>query len=350
MAFGAIAQNVNNIQMPELLHQQKRQTINVPNILGYQTLKCDFHMHTVFSDGIVWPTVRVDEAFNEGLDVIAITDHIEKHPSKPHVGGDDNSAFEIALPLAKQKNIILIHGGEITRSMAPGHFNALFITNTNALDTPDFMDAFKAAHEQGAFVIWNHPGWKAQQPDTCKWWDTHTMLYEKGWFHAIEVFNEKEWYPIVLDWCINKNLAVISTSDIHGITSEVYNLNKYHRPMTLVLANDRSEEAVREALFAKRTIAWFGDALAGEEQYLKAFFEAAVTFKLFEESNKGNNYLVKNTSDVPFNLSSASVNFTIPANGETIITIPQNSKNQFEIKNLHTKATEYLMVSIILTK
>ncbi|MHC4330495.1 MAG: hypothetical protein ACYSWW_20505 [Planctomycetota bacterium] len=35
--------------------------INFPDILGYKTLKCDFHMHTVFSDGQVWPTTRVDE-------------------------------------------------------------------------------------------------------------------------------------------------------------------------------------------------------------------------------------------------------------------------------------------------
>jgi hypothetical protein len=56
--------------------------INFPDILGYKTLKCDFHLHTVFSDGQVWPTTRVDEAVREGLDAIAITDHIEYQPHK----------------------------------------------------------------------------------------------------------------------------------------------------------------------------------------------------------------------------------------------------------------------------
>lgn len=32
--------------------------ISIPDIPGYQTLKGDFHMHTVFSDGHVWPTFR----------------------------------------------------------------------------------------------------------------------------------------------------------------------------------------------------------------------------------------------------------------------------------------------------
>ena len=34
---------------------QRRNEIQVPNLNGYTTLKCDFHMHSVFSDGLVWP-------------------------------------------------------------------------------------------------------------------------------------------------------------------------------------------------------------------------------------------------------------------------------------------------------
>ena len=60
-----------------LTQAQERRIPNIPDIPGYQTLICDFHMHTVFSDGRVWPTVRVDEAWREGLDAIAITDHLE---------------------------------------------------------------------------------------------------------------------------------------------------------------------------------------------------------------------------------------------------------------------------------
>ncbi|MDX8338617.1 hypothetical protein SLH46_05455 [Draconibacterium sp. IB214405] len=346
LGISASAQNVNNIQMPELLNKNSRQTINVPNILGYQTLKCDFHMHTVFSDGIVWPTVRVDEAYNEGLDAIAITDHIERNPSKKDVAGDDNSSYEIALPRAEQKNILLIHAGEITRSMAPGHFNALFLKNTQALDTPDWRDAFAEAKKQGAYFIWNHPGWKAQQPDTCLWWDEHTELFENGMLNAIEVFNEKEWYPIALDWCMDKNIAPHAASDIHGINSEMYNLKDYHRPMTLVLAEERTEESIREALFANRTIAYFGNNLAGKEEFLKAFFEAAVEISCFKEKGKEKSYSIKNTSDVPFFLSSEDKSFTIPANGETILMIKNDAENMYAIKNLFIKGTENLQVSL----
>ncbi len=103
-------------------------------------------------------TFQVDEAWNEGLDAIAITDHIEGNPSRKHVGGDNNSAFEIAKVRAREKNIILIHAGEISRNMPPGHFNALFLDNTNALDKQDWHEAFDEAKKQCAYIIWNHPG------------------------------------------------------------------------------------------------------------------------------------------------------------------------------------------------
>ena len=44
--------------------------IEFPDVPGYLTLKCDLHMHTVFSDGSVWPNIRVQEALRDGLDAI----------------------------------------------------------------------------------------------------------------------------------------------------------------------------------------------------------------------------------------------------------------------------------------
>lgn len=347
LILSAEAQNVNNIQMPEILNKHGRDTIRVPDILGYKTLKCDFHMHTIFSDGIVWPTFRVDEAWNEGLDAIAISDHIEKNPSKKFVGGNDNSSYDIALARANQKQIILIRAGEITRKMTPGHFNALFVSDVNALDTPDYMDAFKAANEQGGFVLWNHPGWKAQQPDTCKWWDIHTELFNRGWLHGVEVFNEKEWYPIALDWCIDKELSVISNSDIHGITSETYNLETYHRPMTLVLAKDRTKESIREALFEGRTIAWFGDNLAGKEVYLAAFFHQAIEVIPAGTPGTDKRYMIRNNSDVPFIMCQAEGSqFIIPANGETSYAMTEGMGKDFSVGNLYIGGTKNLVISL----
>ncbi|MYF39513.1 MAG: hypothetical protein F4221_01455 [Rhodothermaceae bacterium] len=51
---------------------QENRTIDFPDVPGYYTLTCDLHMHTVFSDGSVWPNIRVQEAHRDGLDAIAI--------------------------------------------------------------------------------------------------------------------------------------------------------------------------------------------------------------------------------------------------------------------------------------
>jgi 3',5'-nucleoside bisphosphate phosphatase len=178
--------------------EKQRKKINVPDLEGYTTLKCDFHMHTIFSDGIVWPTLRVYEAYYEGLDAISITDHIENNPSKPFVGGDDNSSYEIAKDAAKDYNIILVRGGEITRDMPPGHLNAIFLDDVNKLDTKDPYDAIMEAHRQGAFITWNHPGWKAQQPDTCLMFDEIKDLIERGLFMELKFLMKKS--GIRLHW------------------------------------------------------------------------------------------------------------------------------------------------------
>lgn len=108
---------------------QVRNEIRVPDPEGYRTLKCDFHIHTVFSDGLVWPTVRVDEAYREGLDAIALTEHLEYRPHRQDIIASHNRSYEIAEKTARNNQVILIRGSEITRPMAPGHFNAIFLSD-----------------------------------------------------------------------------------------------------------------------------------------------------------------------------------------------------------------------------
>lgn len=349
--FGSVAV-AKNPDIKQFRHMQKvpmRQEIRIPGILGYQTLKCDFHMHTVFSDGIVWPTVRVEEAWQEGLDAIAMTEHIESQPSKKYITGDHNASYELAAGIAKQKNILLIRAGEITRKMPPGHLNALFLNDINPLDVPLVVDALQAAKKQGAYIFWNHPGWKAQQPDTCRWWPMHQELFEKGLINGIEVFNESEYYPIVLDWCLSRNLSVIGNSDIHEISSQMYDLVNGHRPMTLVFAKNRSIESIREAMFNNRTVAYFDNKLAGKEEFLKALFLAAVTIKSIgvSESNNHELFEISNISTIPFEIKTQKGYwFTIPADASIIMPLVHGELAGISIMNLYTGSQSELEVDL----
>ena len=111
----------------------QRRIVNLPNIPGYVTLKCDFHLHTVFSDGNVWPTVRIDEALRDGLDAIAITDHLEYTPKKDYIPVDLNAAWKIGEKYAKERNLILVHGAEITREKCLPDILMHFLLQTHLL-------------------------------------------------------------------------------------------------------------------------------------------------------------------------------------------------------------------------
>src|SRR2546425_10330855 len=120
---------------------QERDPLPVPDLPGLKTLKADFHLHTVFSDGEVWPTVHVRDAWRDGLDAVALTDHVEYHPHASDVAVDLRRPYEVARPLAGELGVILISRVEITRPapgspatlpVGSGPFNALFVTDPQA--------------------------------------------------------------------------------------------------------------------------------------------------------------------------------------------------------------------------
>lgn len=344
---------------------QSRKIIQIPDIPGYITLKCDFHMHTVFSDGTVWPTVRVEEAWREGLDGISITDHIEYRPHSKDVEADHNRSFEIAEPLAKSLNILLIKGAEITRNMPPGHFNALFIRNANLLDREDVFDALREARDQGAFITWNHPGWKAQQPDTTLWWNEHTRLLNNNMLHGIEVFNYNEYYPEAIDWARDKKLTILANTDIHEPIGMDYNVAGAHRPMTLVFSKSRTEGGIREALFSRRTVAYFNNKLAGRAGLLEPLFFASLRITPSPgllRNGETRKIELLNRSDVDYELElvqpgvgfDATPSLIVKAHRVTVIELSGNSdevssmselKLFYRVKNMMLNSHDNLVVT-----
>jgi hypothetical protein len=78
-----------------------------------------------------------------------------------------------------------------------------------------------------------------------------------------------------------------------------------HRPLTLVFAKARTAEAIKEALFARRTAVYSGEKLIGDEQLLKPIFERSVRFNKTSLTlrGKGREYLqINNTSDITYEL------------------------------------------------
>ena len=211
-----------------LIAQEQSRKIEFPDIPGYETLVCDLHQHTVFSDGSVWPDIRVREAIYDGVDAIAITDHLEYQPHKEDIPHPDrNRSYEIARSVAEEQDgeLMVIRGVEITRSMPPGHCNAIFIEDANKLLQDDPLAVFREAKAQGAFVFWNHPHWTAQYPDgVAKLTDMHKQLIEENLLHGIEVVNETTYSDEALEIALENNLAIMGTSDIHGLIDWLFDI------------------------------------------------------------------------------------------------------------------------------
>ena len=295
---------------PSLVSAQElrvRREVRIPDIPGYRTLKCDLHIHTVFSDGTVWPNVRSEEAWREGLDAIAITDHIEYQPHAEDLPTNHDRAYEIAKPHGDRLAVTVIRGSEVTRDMPPGHLNAVFLRTSEPLDTEGWREALEAAHEQGAFNFWNPPGWTGQQPDgVARWYPEHGALVDRGLLHGIEVINSRSYYPEAHRWALEKDLAIISNSDIHAPLNLDYAVRDGdHRPRTLVFAKDDSPEAIREALFARRTAAFSGNLLIGKEELLRPIFEGSIevlTPAITAEQGGQAWMRIRNDSDVRYEL------------------------------------------------
>lgn len=333
-----------------LFGQDKNRLIEFPDIPGYQTLKCDFHIHTVFSDGSVWPDIRIDEAVKDGLDAISLTEHLEYQPhivDLPHP--DRNRSYLIAKELAKPHNLIVVHGAEITRRLPPGHANAIFITDANKLNIKDSVEAYREAHRQGAFVFWNHPNWIAQQRDgVATITDLHKMLIEENLLHGIEVVNDLTYSDEALQLTIDHNLTVMGTSDIHGLVDWQYQLEQGgHRPISLVFATEKSEAAIKEALFARRTVAWFNNLLVGEPSVLEPLITTSV--KVMKATYQGPSSVVtvelENTSDATYMLQNRS-SFTFHSDSDIVIIKP-HSATTLEVKTLEQRSDFDLRFEIL---
>jgi 3',5'-nucleoside bisphosphate phosphatase len=333
--------------------QPARNLIGIPDIPGYKVLKCDFHMHTVFSDGVVWPDVRVGEAWQEGLDAIAITDHLEYTPHKDYIPVDFNASYTIAEKTAASVGLILVKGTEITKSMPPGHFNALFIKDASKIYNDDYKAALREAKNQGAFIIWNHPGWKAQTPDGAVWMPEHQSLFDEKLFDGIEVINHNEWYPNVLDWAQDKKLTICGNSDVHDPMLNFLKLeNLDHRPITLVFATERSAGGIHDALTARRTVGWFKNLLVGNREWLEKLFFASVSIKEIGSGGKSKTLELTNLSDFTFELSLTDkpdkVNI-LPAGSSIMVQVPKNAVElQYLVNNMLIRSDTPVKVSFSL--
>jgi hypothetical protein len=332
-AFTVSAQYYQDANNPDILRiRQPRNIVRteffIPNIDGYNGYKADLHTHTIYSDGSVGMDMRLLNAWRCGLDIMAVTEHLEYRANEPdmvkwmkgYVKSDAKAEnyyitrykvmperkdlhtdfqypVEHAIRVAKPYDITIIPGIEITREpLVYGHFNCLFTTDNNAIHGATCEESIRNAKAQGAIIMHNHPGWRRKSMDMLEF---DKRVYGEKLIDGIEIMNTSEFYPKAITRALEHNLFMTSNSDIHGVSEKIEGQPQLN--MTFIFAKDKSLASIREALEARRTIAYSYGTIAGEESLLRKFVEASLEVRAAGVDRKGKRqYVVKNNSSVEY--------------------------------------------------
>lgn len=361
------------------LYAQEKDPRWFPDIPGYKTLAGDFHMHTVFSDGHVWPTLRVQEAARDGLDVISITEHTDYEGYADDIERNRERGYEIAAEEAKKRDILLIKGVEISPRVAPYHNNVLFATDLDAfpygymkdskgtfvmkdnIQKSELLAPFEEAEKQGAFVFYNHPsyGWWVPSDDRELFTDIHQDLLKRGLLGGVEVVNGGRYNVIAHRMAMKYNLTMFGNSDAH------WGLPENSRPITIVLAKDKSQDAIKEAIINRRTAVYSDNILIGRHADVDALFKASLNIiaKKIDAKNRPQLQIaIYNKSDMDF-----EVNFktdyildhyplgkaTLKSKETTTLLLdavweyPESTTLKVEVQNIVTSPEEHLVTELV---
>ena len=337
--------------------QNKKTFFESPKDIYY--ISSDLHIHTVFSDGAVWPTIRVDEAIRDSIDLISLTEHLEyqSHLSDiPHT--NRNRSFQIAGGYVQNRPLAVVHGTEITKPMPPGHFNAIFIQDANKFfdnnkEPLEFIKGIKEANNQEAFVFWNHPMWEANRSDGIVKLDPiHQEIIDKKLLHGIEVVNFDTFSEEAMQIALENNLTMMGTSDVHILIAWDFNIEKesFHRPITFIMSKNRTMNSIRDALFNGDTFIWYRDLIIGKSNNLKQVIDNNL-----EVISKGYSYRdrkveilqieLKNKSVAPINLNYTG-EYTFHNDYKFINLEPRSSKTIY-VKTKKIKQTVDLEFEIL---
>ena len=362
-----------------------RREIILPQIDGYTLYKADFHTHTIYSDGDITPRQRVREAWMDGLDIVAITDHLEirtyekfmlkvlapynksdipfkyehagianKTDKNTPVLANLNAAYDEAVYYAQRENIpvMVVRGTEIWRNTENiGEYNALFLTDINAVCHPDLIESFRKVKAQGGVIMHNHPGYTRNTTDIAEGYQARA--YEEGWIDGIEIVNSTTLYPQTIRRCIEKGLFMAANSDAHKPTSQVWSADRdFFRTMTFVMAKECTEKAIKDALKKHRTICYSGNNLMGEELYLKKFINAAVECVIISENHdkKEKRYRLTNNCSIPFILHRGGSIYHLEPHRSLCFTFKNGTLPTFTVANMWHIDEQHPTIELTLDK
>ncbi|MDH7601447.1 MAG: hypothetical protein QHI38_04790 [Armatimonadota bacterium] len=311
-----------------------------PPVGCWQVLCGDFHMHTINSDGKLTTRERVEESYNLGYDVIAITDH-----GKP-------GSYRVAKYVAEPLGLLVLPGFE-TGVLGKEHYVALGVPATFKPRDPHklsekpgdktvyYRDEMLAIAEAGGILFQAHP------PN--EWRDPTDWGVREGIIVGVEIQNGYgkveegsgplggvHCYPHSFDWALKHNLALFANTDIHPARKQG------QQPVTLVFVAERTPAGVMDAIRARRTVAWFNNVVCGREELLTKLVEACVLVK-----PSGSTQLAfENRSPIAFRVALAGSTVEVPPYGNAVCEWTGGNSATLKWLNVWTSPTSNLETEI----
>lgn len=375
--YFAAPHGTNPDMVPLTIHQYKesRKEIILPQVRGLNIYKADLHTHSIFSDGHATPQFRVQEAWQDGLDVIAITEHMEyrgmeqtmidflkgyvaegtkaintvlmDNPADERgIQTDQNLPIRLAEQAAERYGITVIPGTEISRTPETiGHYNALFITDANKIYTADCYESFRLAKAQGALIVHNHPGWRRTSMEIGPF---EQKAYDEGLIDGIETFNTADLYPLAIERAKKYGFFMVGASDIHGSIARDYLLAYPIRNMTMIFAKDKSLKTLREAMDNNLTIAYAWGHMTGERSLLTDLFKASTRCRVERtDANGTRTVALTNTTSLDYALRiEGATPFNFKSFTTIYISVPAGEKLVVAVDNMWCGAEEHPVVEL----
>jgi hypothetical protein len=185
-----------------------------------QTLLCELHAHTTWSDGSLSLPELVDVYGNAGFDVLCVTDHSvagRTAVDNVHPGNFDDYLAAITSEAERAREayeLLVIPGLELTydddRPELSAHVVALGLREHVGID--DGIEvALIEARDAGAALIAAHPSEPGQHGGR----GTTRFACEPGWATSMvdrfELVNRHDFFP----WVAEARLPLVATGDFH---------------------------------------------------------------------------------------------------------------------------------------
>jgi hypothetical protein len=229
-----------------------------PEMANLRPLRCDFHIHTTYSDGKASPAEMVVRGRELGLDALAITDH-NYYPA---------SIEAIEFVRKSGLGITCFPGEEVTSSTwhmlsigATGPVGYHDIGPDGPIHFKDEQDSYTSLqeileiiHRLGGKAFLAHPYWFADRRNHQPMQEYERLLAEGG-IEGIELLGDVPWEENLRSLVrysqleSRANLAILGNSDTHAAE---HTFGSY---WTLVFTRSNSQEDIMAAILDHRAVA-----------------------------------------------------------------------------------------------